>query len=162
MLEFREANRFSILEVARTVLAYGECEGLTFVGGEPFSQARALADLVECLKESRDLGVVTYSGFTLSQIRGANDQEWSRLLACTDLLIDGEFVQEQQSNRLWRGSSNQELHFLSNRYGTHQSTIEGESHCGSMSFVGDRLEMTGIPTNQLLMELHKLGFRSTN
>jgi anaerobic ribonucleoside-triphosphate reductase activating protein len=93
-----------------------QIEGVTFLGGEPFDQAAALAALGK-LAQTAGLSVVTYSGYTLEKLQRAANPAWQALLAVTDLLIDGPFLPQLRSDKLrWRGSSNQRLHYLTNRY----------------------------------------------
>jgi anaerobic ribonucleoside-triphosphate reductase activating protein len=103
-------------DLASRVLSHMPLDGITFVGGEPFSHARELAALVDTLRSEVDVGVVTYTGHTLEQIQRVRSADWEALLAVTDLLIDGEYLEERACDLLWRGSENQTLHFLSNRY----------------------------------------------
>lgn len=93
-----------------------ELEGITLVGGEPFSQAQGLSEMIEILKAQSDLSVVTFTGHTLQQIQERNDFWWSKLLSLSDILIDGEYIEELASDLLWRGSSNQKIYFLTDRY----------------------------------------------
>ncbi len=91
-------------------------EGISLLGGEPFAHAAAGAVFVE---EARRLGlsVMIYSGYTLEDLRAKGDADVERLLAHTDLLVDGPFVREQPDTaRRWVGSTNQRLHFLTDRY----------------------------------------------
>ncbi|MBQ8122522.1 MAG: anaerobic ribonucleoside-triphosphate reductase activating protein [Ruminococcus sp.] len=83
-------------------------DGVTFSGGEPFCQAETLAALG---KQIRDLGlnIVTYTGYTFEQLYAGRDKNgWGELLAVTDILIDGPFIQAQRDWEIkFRGSSNQ-------------------------------------------------------
>lgn len=90
-------------------------EGVSFSGGEPFQQAEALARVAEA---TRALGLTTmsWSGFTIEQLRSASAPRGSdRFLAALDLLIDGLFDRSLAGNDPLRGSSNQHLHFLTDR-----------------------------------------------
>ena len=84
------------------------CRGVTFSGGEPFSQAAAFAKLAVLLKE---LGyeVASYSGYTFEALlEGSDDQK--KLLESIDILIDGPFLQAQKSLEIaFRGSRNQRI-----------------------------------------------------
>ncbi len=84
------------------------CHGVTFSGGEPFSQAAGFARLGRLLKES-GYEVAAYSGFTLEELMcGTADQR--ALLETLDVLIDGPFLLEQRSLELnFRGSKNQRV-----------------------------------------------------
>ena len=84
------------------------CRGVTFSGGEPFSQAAGFAKLAALLKE---LGyeVASYSGFTFEELlEGTEDQK--KLLENIDILIDGRFVLAEKSLEIaFRGSRNQRI-----------------------------------------------------
>ncbi len=89
-------------------------EGVTFLGGEPFEQAEALGIIAEDVKKE-GLSIVCFTGGTLEEL-GKNPIN-KKLLDNTDLLIDGEFIQELTDySRPWCGSSNQRYHFLTDRY----------------------------------------------
>ena len=81
-------------------------KGVTFSGGEPFSQA--VAELAGKLK-NRGYEVASYSGFTMEELlRGPREQRM--LLEKLDVLIDGPYIEEQRSLSLaYRGSRNQRI-----------------------------------------------------
>lgn len=83
-------------------------DGVTFSGGEPFCQAEALADLGQRVK-TFGLNIVTYTGYTFEKLYAERENNgWEKLLAITDYLIDGPFIQNQRDwNARFRGSSNQ-------------------------------------------------------
>ena len=58
--------------LAKEILNSG-CDGITISGGEPFLQAEPLAALVREVRRVRDMGVIVYSGFTLSELRERSD-----------------------------------------------------------------------------------------
>ena len=89
-------------------------EGVTFLGGEPFEQAEALGIIAQRVKE-KGLSVLCFTGGKLEELK--ENPVNKRLLDNTDLLIDGEFVEELTDySRPWCGSSNQRYHFLTDRY----------------------------------------------
>lgn len=106
----------TVYELFQKILEGPKIEGITFLGGEPFEQAEALAELGGRLKEE-GLSVMTFSGYLLENIQKANRKDWNDLLKVTDLLIDGPFQKENRDlSRPWCGSSNQRYHFLTDRY----------------------------------------------
>ena len=97
------------------VLSVPGSEGVTLVGGEPFAQARALARLARSVRGSGRT-VVTYTGYTLEQLESGVVPHADELLGETDLLVDGPYHRELPTQRPWRGSDNQRLIPLSDRY----------------------------------------------
>ena len=85
-------------------------DGVTFSGGEPFCQAAALAELGRKIRKL-GLNIMTYSGFTFEQLYERRDQDGiGDLLAVTDVLVDGRFMEDLRSLELrFRGSSNQRI-----------------------------------------------------
>ena len=84
------------------------CRGVTFSGGEPFSQAADFTKLAVLLKE-QGYEVASYSGYTFEALlEGTDDQK--KLLESIDILIDGPFLQAEKSLEIaFRGSRNQRI-----------------------------------------------------
>ncbi|HRH42458.1 MAG TPA: 4Fe-4S single cluster domain-containing protein [Pyrinomonadaceae bacterium] len=89
----------------------GEHDGVTILGGEPFDQLEHLEILVNSLK-SKGFHLVIYTGFTLESLVARKSESVQRILAKTDLLIDGPFDRTLTQNAgEYRGSANQRLIF---------------------------------------------------
>lgn len=95
-------------------IALSGAEGLTISGGEPFLQAEALGRMVELIHRRRDMGVIVYTGFLYEELLGMDGAQ--ALLSRTDLLIDGPYIREMDDGRSLRGSSNQRVLPLTERY----------------------------------------------
>ena len=97
-------------------IALSKPDGITISGGEPFLQASALAEMLVCMKEafSFDPGVIVYTGYCIEELKEVPGAD--ALLAQTDLLIDGPYIQELDDGRSLRGSSNQRIIPLTDRY----------------------------------------------
>lgn len=152
-----EADAGEWMEVdalAATILAGRPVEGVTFLGGEPFQQAAALAELAAILRRA-GLGVMTFSGYTVEHIRRAKRADWDALLAVTDLLIDGPFVRGRLDlSRPWVGSSNQRYHFLTDRYRHLEPELTTIPQRLEVRLHPDgRLEINGMITDAGLAEL---------
>lgn len=83
-------------------------DGVTFSGGEPFCQAKALAELGREVKKL-GLDIITYTGYEFEELyKNREKNGWSELLEVTDILIDGKFILAQKDwNIKFRGSRNQ-------------------------------------------------------
>ena len=83
-------------------------KGVTFSGGEPFSQPEGFAALAAELHKN-GYEVASYSGYTFEQLKKGTSAQ-KELLANLDILIDGPYVEEKRSLTLvYRGSSNQRI-----------------------------------------------------
>jgi anaerobic ribonucleoside-triphosphate reductase activating protein len=118
MLPFVERSRRavrSLVDEALAQRAHG-VEGVSLLGGEPFSQAEALAVFAGAVREG-GLSVMVYTGYTIEELERSTDPHARALLSKTDLLVDGRYEQARRSTaRRWIGSENQRLHFLTDRY----------------------------------------------
>jgi anaerobic ribonucleoside-triphosphate reductase activating protein len=91
-------------------------EGITLLGGEPFAHAAAGLALARAARNLQ-LSTMVFSGYTLEDLRQRPESEVAELLDLTDILVDGPYVREQpDTERRWIGSTNQRIHFLTERY----------------------------------------------
>ena len=98
-------------ELTERILANPILDGVTFSGGEPFEQPRALFEIGKRIKE-HGLNIMVYSGYTFDELleKSKDDEYVGRLLKITDILVDGRYVDEKRSLMLlFRGSSNQRI-----------------------------------------------------
>ena len=95
-------------QIVQIVKSNPLCRGVTFSGGEPFSQAAGFAKLAKLLKE-QNYEVASYSGYTFEALfQGTPEQQ--ELLRSIDILIDGPFIQSEKSLELaFCGSRNQRI-----------------------------------------------------
>lgn len=111
-------------ELAEDILDQSQIEGITISGGEPFLQTRALAELVRLIRLHKDMGVIVFTGYYLQELRDLNDKDTNNLLDCIDLLIDGPYVEDMNDSLGLRGSTNQTMRYLTDRYKECHSVLE--------------------------------------
>jgi len=88
-------------------------EGVTLTGGEPFEQPEALASFASEV-QAMGLSMFVNTGFELDDLVSPAQRQ---LLALSDVVVSGPYCRELDSpDLLWRGSSNQQIGFLSGRY----------------------------------------------
>ena len=132
----------SIEKLAEYILNFDN-EGITISGGEPFLQSEALYEMLKIIKSKKDLGVIIYTGYLFEEIRD------NPLIEFVDILIDGPYVDEWNDGIALRGSSNQRLIFLSNRYKEFEKLYYRKKR--EVEIIADvNLQIIGIPTKKLL------------
>lgn len=117
-------------------------EGVTFLGGEPFEQARELSKLATIIKKDGK-NLITFTGYSYSEIIENGDKHKINLIKNTDILIDGKFEKNRLDfSRPLVGSSNQNILFLSDRisekdFYSYKNRIEIRTDkCGNIHFNG--------------------------
>ena len=147
----------TIAELAEWALAQEGIEGLTFSGGEPMEQAEGLSALVDIVRAHKNLGIVCYTGYRLEALRRNGSVGQRSLLARTDLLIDGVYIEREHADVRWRGSANQRLLLLTDRYRAEVETINSDGDCsaGLQFFIDEHgaFGFAGVPAQP--------GFRDT-
>lgn len=115
-----------------------DLEGVSVLGGEPLEQPDAVAALLGAARR-RGMSTMVFSGYTLAEIR----ERHAHVLEAVDLLVDGRYDRTRpDSARRWVGSTNQVMHFLSDRYTptdpafTEARTVELHLRDGELVVVG--------------------------
>ena len=105
-------------EISEWLLSIPNIEGVTFSGGEPFEQSAAVLETIKLVRMKRPtFTVFAFSGHSYLELLSSTDRAVTELLHNCDMLSTGPFVvQLRDKSLLWRGSSNQELHYLTNVY----------------------------------------------
>jgi len=100
-----------VADVIAQLRAARDIEGLSLSGGEPFQQPEAALAL---LLAARSLGLSTlaFSGYTLEEARTIAPD----VVAQLDVLIDGRYVAGERLATGLRGSANQCIQLLTDRY----------------------------------------------
>lgn len=100
----------SVDELADQIKKQESIEGITISGGEPFLQQEPLCEIILKVREQRDIGVIIYTGMKYSEIQN------TMLARLADILVDGEYIEEMNDNKSLRGSSNQNVICVTERY----------------------------------------------
>lgn len=98
-------------ELLEKILANPLLDGVTFSGGEPFSQAKPLYFLGKELIEKK-YTIITYTGYTFEYLldNANNENFYKELLSISDYLVDGKFEMDKKSYLLkFKGSTNQRI-----------------------------------------------------
>lgn len=115
MLKITPRTWVEVEKFARLLLALDDIEGITLYGGEPLLQYRALALLFEKITAG-GLSTMVYTGYLYEDLCRHPDPAMQAVLSLTDILVDGPYVRELDHGEMWRGSANQRILFLTDRY----------------------------------------------
>src|ERR1700753_3733472 len=115
----------NLVSTDKIIAAIGENKkitGITISGGEPFMQASKLVRILKGAKALRpELDTIVFTGFELSELDWPDALE---LLELTDVLIDGKYIRHLNDNKGLRGSSNQKIHYLTDKLRGHKQYFE--------------------------------------
>lgn len=128
-------------------------EGITISGGEPFLQSKALNALLKRIRTETNLGVIIYTGYTVEELRNIKDEHINEILdGLADLIIDGEYVEELNDGKAFKGSSNQRLVHITDRYVEYESLYQEEKRNVEIYASINELFFVGIPEEKMLKE----------
>lgn len=100
------------MQTIRKLLADSLISGISILGGEPFEpeNRETVREICVATHKIRSKNVWIYTGFTLEELQALNDPIVDDILALTDVLVDGPFIEEKRDLALkFRGSSNQRI-----------------------------------------------------
>lgn len=108
---FEGGYRVNIEQIISEIMENPLLDGVTLSGGDPFEQAKELAELAHCLRE-KGYNIMTYTGYTYEYLikNSSEINGWNELLLNTDILVDGRFELSKKNLKLkFRGSENQRM-----------------------------------------------------
>ena len=134
---FKGGEEIEVSQILSELDDLTDIEGITLLGGEPLQQAEATLALIEGCKK-RNLTVFLYTGYEPEEF----DVTMQACFDASDIVITGRYEQEKRDTTLrWRGSLNQQVHFISGRY--NQSVLEEQTEVechilpnGNLTIVG--------------------------
>jgi len=119
--------------------------GLTISGGEPFVQYEDLFALVAFVHKKLTDDVLVYSGYTLKELQEMQNEYVNGILENIAVLIDGRYMEPFNDNISLRGSSNQKIHILNEKYKTRYKQLMGQRRQMQTVFYQNHMLTVGIP-----------------
>jgi len=141
-LDINGGVEVEVEKLAENINKIEDIEGITISGGEPFLQHNELLKLVKMLR--KELGIILYTGYLYEEIK---DKE---LLKYIDLLIDGKYEEDKNNGIAFRGSYNQKVIFLTDRYRKFSSLYNSLKRKVEIRVNNNEIEIIGIPSKKLL------------
>jgi len=102
----------NLMSIIKRICLNNTVDGFTITGGEPFYQKDDLEKLVEELYKIND-DILIYSGYTLEDLKEMKNES---ILSRIAVLIDGRYIDSQNNGAILKGSDNQNIYILNNKY----------------------------------------------
>ncbi|MGB9793367.1 MAG: anaerobic ribonucleoside-triphosphate reductase activating protein [Thermacetogeniaceae bacterium] len=107
--DFEGGSLVDVADIISLIPSSPLISGVTFSGGEPLCQAKALTEIAKHVK-GLGLNLWVYTGYMWEELMTLPDPAVRKLLSYTDVLVDGRYVREERDISLpFRGSRNQRL-----------------------------------------------------
>lgn len=131
----------------RNIEKSNSVDGFTLTGGDSMEQSEEVADLLERIKDiSQD--VLLYTGYKKNELETYSQKKLMKNVA---VLIDGEYQEDLNNNVFLRGSSNQMIYILKERYRKkYEEYLEGNHNEIQNFMINNEVVSVGI---------HKKGFK---
>ena len=103
-------------EIAQKLNKNGVMRTLCILGGEPLNEEN-IGDVLNligwCKNDYPDLKIYVWTGYTLEELKGRDDDDVRAVLRNITFLIDGRYEQDKRDTTLpLRGSSNQRILYM--------------------------------------------------
>ncbi len=166
MNESQDYETSSAIELYNWIKTCKDIEGVSLSGGDPLQQnIFELIEFCHLIKsDPRNLSIILFTGYTMEEIKNS---ELSQILPYLDIVVDGTYDENLNDDKGLRGSSNQVIHFLSDRYDSikesfyskenrnievnlslnNEITINGIPKRGSIEQFIDKIKKQGIEIN---------------
>lgn len=133
-----------INDIIKSIADNDKIEGITISGGEPFLQASKILLLLERIRVIRPLlNIIIYTGFNIEEL---DWNEAKEVIALSDVVIDGRYIEEYNDNKGIRGSSNQRVNYISERLIKYKDDIESGKRNFEVYVSDSQMNILGIPT----------------
>lgn len=127
-------------ETIQSMVSNAQVEGMVVSGGEPLLQYDALCDLLTWFNRN-GYGIIVYTGFTEDEVKS----RFPVILTVSDILIPGPYIEEQNDGKGLRGSANQPVIFLTERYSKEKEYFNTGPRIIELEFEKEFMAVCGIP-----------------
>lgn len=136
-------------QLADDIISNKNINGISISGGEPFLQAASVAALLKKVCISRpELNVIIFTGFLRENLLS---KDAITVMSMTDLLIDGQYIDKLNDGVGLRGSSNQRLHFLTDRLLPFKKELQFGKRQVEINVNNNNIDAIGIPFKEKLL-----------
>lgn len=134
-----------------------DIEGITLSGGEVFLQIDALYELLKMVRNKSKLGVIIYTGFYIKELKEMNNPKVDEILnGLADIIIDGPYIDELNDGKSLKGSSNQTVNYITDRYVNYKDMYDSDNRNAELYVNEKDLFFVGIPDRKTLESWNKI------
>lgn len=144
-----------LCEVISGIALEHQVDGFTISGGETMAQSEDLNALIRYLiTVSKD--ILVYSGFKYDELREKGSENIQNVLGSIAVLIDGQYVEEQNNNVVLRGSENQNIIILNDQFRAKYENYLETTHNQIQNFTtSDGIVSVGIHRSDFVSRMKK-------
>lgn len=129
-------------------------EGFTITGGEPMVQPEELAELITYLK-TISTDILVYTGYKYKELSQQGSKFIDEILNSVAVLIDGQYIEELNTDVILRGSGNQSIVVLNNEYKAYYENYLKTAHNQIQNFTtSDGVVSVGIHRRDFLKTMY--------
>ncbi len=121
-------------------ISNADAEGVVISGGEPLLQYEEVLHFSKIIKQQKK-GILLYTGFSKEEVK----KEYYEILEYTDILITGKFIDNKNNGKGLRGSTNQDIQFLTERYIAEKDYFFNGNRILEIDISNDSISFCGIP-----------------
>lgn len=144
-------SEWTVEHLIKHICSIRNIEGITISGGEPFLQPEALHEFLKAIRERTNLGVIIYTGNTMEQLREMKNPLIDEIISSmVDIIIDGEYIDELNDGGSLKGSSNQTVNFITDRYLKDKDLYGSGKRDIQIMIEGNRALLIGVPDRKTL------------
>jgi len=150
MWDFAPESEITVSELFSQIIDMGEkIEGITLLGGEPLDQYEETLTLLQLCTKA-DLSTLLFTGYELQEITQKGMLDIQKNL---DILITGRYDENKRTlQHQWIGSTNQEIHFLSDRYKHYE--IQNANYTEISINADGSISILGFPYDDVLKDIN--------
>lgn len=150
-------NLADVEDLCDEILSIKDIEGITISGGEAFLQIEPLYEMLKTIRGKSNLGIIIYTGFYIEELKKMNNEKVDEILnGMADIIIDGPYIEDLNDGMNLKGSSNQTVNFITDRYKKYTEMFETEQRNTELYVNNDELFFVGIPDKNTLSVWDKI------
>lgn len=136
----------TVMDMLAGVIRNNDVDGFTLTGGDPLEQPEALRELLPEISMYTD-DIILYTGYKYEEVQ----EKYDDILKFVAVLVDGPYIESRNKEELLRGSTNQRVLILNDKYKAVYEKYLKESPSEVQNFTS--------PTGVISVGIHRPGYK---